>query len=93
MSNSGEKFRALNILTLVLSEKRILNETKSITPPPPPAPSPTPHCKLNCRSLTVYLSSRLTKFTDDFTFLNIMLIFQPGVPFDGMNPMSRPCGG
>ena len=39
MLNSGEKFRALrdkknNILTLVLSEKKILNKTK--TPPPPP---------------------------------------------------------
>ena len=40
MSNSGKKIRALrdkkiNILTLVLSEKKILNETKNITPPPP----------------------------------------------------------
>ena len=83
MSNSGKQFRALNILTLVLSEEKILNETKTITP----------SCKLNGRSLTVYLSSRLKNFTDDFTFLNIMLIFQPDVPFDGMNQMSRPCGG
>ena len=35
---AGEKFRALrdkkkNILTLVLSEKKILNETKNHTPP------------------------------------------------------------
>jgi hypothetical protein len=36
MLNSGKKIRALrdkkNILTLVLSEKKILNETKTITP-------------------------------------------------------------
>ena len=43
MLNSGEKkFRALrdkkNILTLVLSEKKILNETKSHNPPLPPSP-------------------------------------------------------
>jgi hypothetical protein len=35
---SGKKFRALrdkkNILTLVLSEKKILNETKNHNPPP-----------------------------------------------------------
>jgi hypothetical protein len=40
MLKSGKKFRALhdkkiNILTLVLSEKKILNETKNPTPPPP----------------------------------------------------------
>ena len=38
MLNSGKKIRALrdkknNILTLVLSEKKILNETKYQTPP------------------------------------------------------------
>ena len=37
MLNSGKKFRALrgkkNILTLVLSEKNFLNETKTIPPP------------------------------------------------------------
>ena len=38
MLNSGKKFRALrdkkiNILTLVLSEKQILNETKNHNPP------------------------------------------------------------
>ena len=38
MLNSGKKFRALrdkqkNILTLVLSEKKILNETKNHKPP------------------------------------------------------------
>ena len=48
MLNSRNKFRALrdkkkNILTLVLSEKKILNETKNHNPPP---------CKLNGRSLT-----------------------------------------
>ena len=47
MLNSEKKFRALrdkknNILTLVLSEKKILNETENHTPP----------CKLNGRSLT-----------------------------------------
>ena len=46
MLNSGKKFRALrdnkiNILTLVLSEKKILNETKNHNPP----------FKLNGRSL------------------------------------------
>ena len=40
MLNSGKKFRALhdkknNILTLVLSEKKILNETKNHNPPRP----------------------------------------------------------
>ena len=48
MLNSVKKFRALrdkktNILTLVLSEKKILNETKNHNPP----------FKLNGRSLTV----------------------------------------
>ena len=39
MLKFGKKFRALrdkkkiNILTLVLSDKKILNETKTITPP------------------------------------------------------------
>ena len=51
MLNSGKKFRALranknNILTLVLSEKKILNETKNHNPPPP--------LKLNGRSLRLY---------------------------------------
>ena len=46
MLSSGKKIRALrdkkkNILTLVLSEKKILNKTKTITPP----------FKLNGRSL------------------------------------------
>ena len=40
MLKCGNKFRALrdknnNILTLVLSEKKILNETKNHTPSPP----------------------------------------------------------
>ena len=40
MLNSGKKFSALrdkkiNILTLVLSEKKILNETNNHNPPPP----------------------------------------------------------
>ena len=38
-------FEKNNILTLVLSEKKILNETKNHTPPPPPS------FKLNGRSL------------------------------------------
>ena len=51
MLNSGKKFRVLrdqkkNILTLVLSGKKILNETKNHNPPPPPP------FKLNGRSLT-----------------------------------------
>ena len=41
MLNSGKKIRALrdkkiDILTLVLSEKIFLNETKNHKPPPPP---------------------------------------------------------
>ena len=44
MLNSGKK----NILTLVLSEKKILNEAKNHTPPPPPP------CELNGRSLMVF---------------------------------------
>ena len=47
MLNSGKKIvlcatNKINILTLVLSEKKILNETKNHNPP----------CKLNGRSLT-----------------------------------------
>ena len=61
MLNSGKKFRAwrdkkVNILTLVLSEKKILNQTKNHTPPPPPPPF-----KLNGRSLTTK-SSKLQWF-------------------------------
>ena len=56
MLNSGSKFRALrdkkiNILTLVLSEKKILNETKNYNPP----------FKLNGRSLMT-ASSRQVYF-------------------------------
>ena len=48
MINSGKKIRALRdkknkILTLVLPEKKILNETKNHNPP----------CELNGRSLIV----------------------------------------
>ena len=54
MLESGKKIRALrdkkkNILTLVLSEKKVLNETINHTPPPPPP------FKLNGRSLTIFL--------------------------------------
>ena len=48
MLNSGKKIHARqkkNILTLVLSEKKILNETKNHTPPP---------LKLNGRSFSVW---------------------------------------
>ena len=42
MLNSGKKFGLCatkqNIITLVLSEKKILNETKNHNPPPPPPP-------------------------------------------------------
>jgi hypothetical protein len=40
MLNSGKKksaIKKMNILTLELSEKKILNERKTIPPPPPPA--------------------------------------------------------
>ena len=58
MWNSGKKnsrfarqTKKINILTLVLSEKIFLNETKNHNPPPPPP------FKLNGRSLTcVYVS-------------------------------------
>ena len=44
MLHSGKKNsriarqKKINILTLVLSEKKILNETKNHNPPPPPPP-------------------------------------------------------
>ena len=53
MWKCGKKFRAtkkINILTLVLSEKKILNETKNNNPPSP--------CKLNDRSLTIVIVQR-----------------------------------
>ena len=43
MLNSGKNFAqgaTKKILTLVLSEKKILNETKNHNPPPPPPPPP-----------------------------------------------------
>ena len=43
MLNSGKKTTKINILTLVLSEKKILNEAKNRNPP----------CKLNGRSLNL----------------------------------------
>ena len=45
--NSRFARQKINILTLVLSEKKILNETKNHTPHPPPPPP----FKLNGRSL------------------------------------------
>ena len=56
MLNSGKKIRALrdkknNILTLVLSENKFLNETKNHNPA----------FKLNGRSLTVYVCQIFTK--------------------------------
>ena len=45
MLNSGKKIftlcatKIINILALVLSEKKILNETKNHNPPPPPPSS------------------------------------------------------
>ena len=52
MLNSGKKIalcatKKNNILTLVLSEKKYLNETKNHNPP----------CKLNGRSLRYYIES------------------------------------
>ena len=46
MLNFGKK---INILTLMLSEKKILNETKNHNPPPP--------CKLNGRSLSIVITT------------------------------------
>ena len=59
MLNSGKQFSALrdkkiDILTLVLSEKKILNETKNHNPHPPP-------CKLNGRSLILNCVEFTTK--------------------------------
>ena len=66
MWNSGKKIRAfrdkkLNILTLVLSEKNILNETKNHTTPP---------FKLNGRSLSKLKCCRLV----DKILLNVIFI-------------------
>ena len=61
MLNSGEKkivlcaTKKINILTLVLSEKNFLNETKNHNPPP---------CKLNGRSLTSYWFDVLREITN-----------------------------
>ena len=63
MLNSGEKkilekkialcaTKKISILTLVLVEKKILNETKTITPSPPP------FFKLNGQSLTITSTQR-----------------------------------
>jgi hypothetical protein len=56
MLNSGRKFRSLrdkkiNILTLVLSEKKFMNETKNHNPP----------FKLNGRSLRQYTKKKEKK--------------------------------
>ena len=68
MLNSGKKIRPLrdkkiNILTLVLSEKNILNETKNHTPPP---------FKLNGRSLSNLL------LIDTNKYININNVVYPG---------------
>ena len=59
MLYSGKKFRALrdkniNILILVLSEKKILNETKNHSAPPP--------FKLNGRSLILWWNDSLNNY-------------------------------
>ena len=64
MLKSGKKFRALhdkkiNILTIMLSEKKILNETKNHTPPP---------FKLNGRSLIYTYFTRRGRFVSDSVF-------------------------
>jgi hypothetical protein len=68
MLNSGKKFRALHdqkkyILTLVLSEKKILNETKNHNPP----------LKLNGRSLIVRQFGRCFGFFDiaQYTYIAV----------------------
>ena len=54
MLNSGKKFalcatKKINILTLVLSEIKFLNETKNHTPPPPPPLSiKSTYCNMTC---------------------------------------------
>ena len=56
MLNSGKK--KINILTLVLSGKKILNKTKNHTPPPP--------CKLNGRSLTALFKKGDKKLASNY---------------------------
>jgi hypothetical protein len=57
MLNSGKKFRdkKINILILVLSEKKIRNETKNHNPPHPPF-------KLNGRSLILWWNDSLNNY-------------------------------
>ena len=67
MLNTGKNFalgatRKINILTLVLCEKKILSEKKKNIVPPPPPPPPTPR-KLNGRSLTRYKLMNYTQKT------------------------------
>ena len=73
MLNSGKKFalcatKKIKILTLVLSEKNILNETKNHYPPPP--------CKLNGRSLTVKCRKKLP-YVLFYFIIRITLLIQP----------------
>ena len=59
MLNSGKK---KNILTLVLSEKMFLKETKNHNPPPPPPPF-----KSNGRSLNASFKNALnSQFLESF---------------------------
>ena len=75
MLNSGKKICALtkkiNIITLVLSEKTILNETKNHNPPP---------FKLNGRSLSGSQSVQV------FHYLFISVLSGNGIPFTGLTP-------
>ena len=65
MLNSRKNVRALhdkkNILTLVLSKRNFLNETKTIPPPP--------SFKLNGRSLIWFLSCLLHLFISIYSML------------------------
>ena len=72
MLNSGKKIHASRdqkkkkILTLVLSEKKFLNETKNHTPP----------CKLNGRSLrSIDFTSVSTIFRLDFGIVPTVVLF------------------
>ena len=75
MLNSGKKIRlgatkTINILTLVLSEKKFLKETKNQNPPPPPPPlqvkwSVPKNMGLDSKLCQIILSPVLTKYAHE----------------------------
>ena len=65
MLNSGKK--SINILTLVLSEKKFLTETKNHKPPP------LPPFRLNGRSLSIVCYFPALCITPLNSFVNILV--------------------